>query len=462
MTNRERWDALAAEHPEDFEWFDGTPYPVISGGGPSGKSTTTVVTNVPPKTDEEIALLRKQNEFLDLQLTETRRQSKVLEEAFPAQVDLLRAQTAAATAFAQAQKIQLEAVTPLLGEQAAFQRESIDLARRSAKLQEELTTRALAEIEGTPEEREIRKLSNERALAILRGEAPPLLPGQRERIEEVFGRAKEEAESGLRTFGENLAAERGMRLTDSPIGGELLRQGRELARDLSSAKARAELDVGQAQQVFSESVRQFQENLRQRGIENRMALTGRNVPLMSLPLPGASPVFSTGLPLAGFEALTPAIGQMAQERIAGATQTTRGRTSTTPGILDYVKLLTSAAGGLAAAGAFSSATLKRDIDPLDVDEYERARRTVRELPIVRYRYKHEDDSRPAPHIGPLAETLPDEVREGKLRVNLLDLTGLTLAAVKGVDRRMDRIEARLPVERTERRTARLPVPARAA
>ena len=259
-----------------------------------------------------------------------------------------------------------------------------------------------------------------------------------------------------------------MRVTDSPIGGELLRQGRELAASLAASKAGAELNVGQAQEVFAEGVRQFQANLRQQAFQNRLALTGSaaQAPLLSpslaqLPTPQMAPVFASGLPLAGFEAITPQAGLFAQERIAGAPTVSRTRASTWPGTLEYIKAFSGVAAAGIGALAMSSATLKKDLRPLDPeefraaggarvldmsrdDEYEKARKTMRGLPIARYRYKWEPDTR-TPHIGVIAEMSPDEIREGPLRINLMDVAGLTLAAVKGVDRRIDRLEAHLPV-----------------
>ncbi len=431
------------------QWWigaDGTRLFAIGGGGSQGK--TTVVNQVPPKTAEEIELIRKQNQILDIQISELRRQNEALEAIFPEQKKLLAAQTEAAIVGAEAQKLQISQISelareqlPLLKEQTALAREQIAIQRKTSGLQEQLTTQALTELQGTPEEREIRRLSNERALAILRGEAPALMPGQRERIEEVFGRAGQEAQAGLRSFGEELATSRGMRVTDTPIGGELLRQGRELASSLGAAKARAELDVGQAGQVFTESVRQFQEGLRQRGIENRLALTGRGggaagLPLAQIPIgQGMSPIFSTvtaGQTMAGAQGL---LNNLTADRLAQSTQTTR--TQNWPGVLDYVRAAASIVGAV-----WSSARLKTDIEPYDPDEYDRALAKIRATPITRWRYKWESPTR-RPHTGPILELAPEDIREDALHINLLDYTGLLHAAVKAVDRKVDRFAAQL-------------------
>ena len=427
----------------DGQWWigaDGTRLFAICGGGSSGK--TTVVNQVPPKTSEEIELIRKQNQILDIQIGELRRQNEALEAIFPEQKRLLAAQTEAAIVGAQAQKLQIEQISEMAREQLPLLREQTLLARKQVALQEQLTTRALAELEGTPEEREIRRLSNERALAILRGEQPPLLPGQRERIEEVFGRAGEEAQAGLRTFGEELATSRGMRVTDTPIGGELLRQGRELASSLGAAKARAELDVGQSGQQFTEAVRQFQEGLRQRGIENRLALTGRaagGLPLAQIPMgQGMSPIFSTvtaGQTMAGAQGL---LNNLTADRLAQSSQVTR--TQQFPGVLDYIRAAASVVGAV-----YSSARLKTDIKPYDPDEYDRALAKIRATPITQWRYKWEPSTR-RPHTGPILELAPEDIREDALRINLLDYTGLLHAAVTAVDRKVDRFAAQLAAQ----------------
>jgi hypothetical protein len=126
--------------------------------------------------------------------------------------------------------------------------------------------------------------------------------------------------------------------------------------------------------------------------------------------------------------------------------------------MDYLKVVASLASSAAAA---SSATLKKNINPLDRDEYDAALDKVRALPIARWLYKHEPDSR-TPHIGVIAELSPDEIRDGPLHVNLMDMAGLTLASVKGLDRKVTRLEARLPVRGASTTGLRLPIPERAA
>ena len=402
-------------------WF-GHPIFLCDCGKGGGSSQTVVQTVIPPKSEEELGLLRKQNELLDIQISEVKRQNDALASVFPAQTELLKQQTNLAIQLVESQKRQVATEAEL------------------APLQKQLVTEALEQLKETPAQKEIREVSEKRSLAILKGEAPPLAPGQQERIEKVFARAEEEAQASLRQFGEELAGARGLRLTDTPIGAELLEQGKDLASGLAAAKARTELDVGSAQQQFDETVAQFQQNLRQRAVENRLALIGRTASLPGLS-PGG-PMFGTGSAGSLFTAINPLIDTLARERFAGATRTESGRTRG-PGF-DFAQagVTLGAAGLIGAGGFFSSRKYKRAIAPLNVDEHERALRRITETPIYRYRYKWEPDQGP-PHIGPILETAPAEISDDGETVNLLDYAGLQHAAMKGLHKRVRREEAAL-------------------
>jgi hypothetical protein len=430
----------------------GTAVRAISGGGGSGGGKTTVTNMVPPKTKEEIELIGKQNEILDIQISELKRQNEALTAVFPDQVRLLKAQTEAAVFSAEAQK--------------------------------ELFAAAMDEVRGTPEEQEIRTLSNQRALALLKGETPPLLPGQQERIDKIFGAAREEATGELTRFGEDLATSRGMRVTDSPIGNELLRQKRTLEQNLAAGKAGAELDVGHAQQVFGESVRQFQEQLRLKGFENRLALTGRSAG-GGLPVNTMAPAFasSTGSQaLAGSQGL---LGQLSADRLGQASQTSRsfgdpsapGRAAVTGGVggaasgamLGGMYTSWSGPGMLIGAGVgalvgglggyygASSATLKKNILPFDRDEYDQALDKLKATPITTWRYKWDADDRQK-RTGVLLELAPDEIKEDRLRLDMVSYAGMLHAGLKAVDRRVPRMEG-LPIGAKSRGAHALPVKA---
>lgn len=437
---------------------DGTRLRAISGGGGGGKTTVVNQTNVPPRTPEETELLREQlnatktqNQLFQVQIEEVKKQNAEFEKLLPAQRELFAAQTGALTSLARVQEQQFEAQARLLPVQE----------RQVALLEAALTE--------TPTQTKIREASEARALAFLEGRTPPLSAGQTERLDTLFGTQREEGQEEIRRFAEELAGQRGLNLSDTPIGGEALRATERLERGLRGARAAAEIDITQAETLFSEQTRQFQAGLSQQAFMNRLALTGA-APGGNLPPSfggrGALPLSSTGGMLGPADS-TGLLNVLTQERIASAP--TRSTSRYTPGFFDYFSTvlgaLGGAAGGFAGAAAASSITLKKDVLPLDMDEfaqaatrrgrvldmepadeYEKARQTVRGLPIARWRYKHEPETR-TPHIGVIAELSPDEIREGPLKINLMDLAGLTLAAVKGVDRRVDRLERRgLPVE----------------
>lgn len=379
----------------------------LSGG--KGETTTVTQTAIPEKSPEELSLLKKQNDLLEIQLQEVKRQNDALAEVFPQQKELLKAQTSAALS-------------------------QVELFRSSMKLLEE-----------TPAQKEIRELSEQRAIATLKGEAPPLSPQQEKQIEGLYGAAETAGQRGIRQFAEELAASRGLRLTDTPIGAEVLTKEREFQEALQGAKAGAKLNVGQSQQVFTENVRQFQEGLRQTAFQNRLALVGRS----------ATPTFATGLAGTSAAQISPLLSTLSQERIAGATktQTESGGGTDLAGIGSLLGGAGSALSGLVAAGpalgsagsavmsllpliGFSSAKFKRDILPLDRDEYDRALARVRETPITRYRYKWEANRGPK-HIGPILELAPPEITDDGETVNLLDYAGLQHAALKAVDRKVE-------------------------
>lgn len=400
---------------------------LCGGGGGGGTTKVTSTTVIPPKTPEELALLGKQNELLDIQLSELRRQNDLLTDTFPEQKALFQAQTEAATSFAQMQKLSLAALPGQLA------------------LQTELQQKALKALELTPDQEEIQKLSDQRALATLRGEPIPISQAQQAQLDTIYGAAQSQGEADIRRFGEDLAASRGLRLTDAPIGAEVLRQQRDLTTQLKGAKASATLNLGLGQQAFDESVRQFQSGLRLAADQNRLALLGRvqsGGPGTTLPYPGQSPAISTNDSINAFSAITPLINSMTGERVAGATRTEKSTFTTDPGAFGYVKALLGAIGGAAGSVAASSARFKKDIVPLDRDEYRGALRKLRETPVTRWRYTWEaDDGRP--HVGPILEMSPSEIKASDTHLDLLSYSGMLHAGLKGLDRDVEELRATL-------------------
>lgn len=426
---------------EGGEWVgsDGTRLRAIAGGKSGGKTTTVVQTNIPPPSAEEKALLSKQNELLGIQIEEIKRQNEAFASIFPEQRKFLEASTRAATAAVEAQQRALERTERI--------------AEKQTGLLEEL----VASTRETPTQQEIRELSEQHLLALLKGEEPPISEAKRRNIEEAFGAARELGTQDIIDVVTRSATERGLRPTDTPIQEITAREAGRLSTALRGAEAEAKLGLTSAAEAFTNAVQQFSQNLQQRAFQNRLSLTGTvGGQSIGLPLAGIPPL-ATGLPGQVAGSISPLVDALGRQRVAGATrsETVQSSQSLLPNLISAGATL---GGGLGSALILaSSATLKRDILPLDRDEYDRALAKVRETPVTRWRYRWERNDDRAPHIGPIAELSPEEIREDRLRVNVLDYAGLLHAALKAVDRKVERLEARLPV-----RPATLPVGRRAA
>ena len=186
---------------------------------------------------------------------------------------------------------------------------------------------------GTPSsiEQELSQLDLERIRA--GGKATP---EEISMIDQATGAALEAGESDISSFAqsqlgllrEELAPQRGLRPTDSPIldrGGdvikEAIRQQGQLATSLRGANAQARLQFplqrGQAIGGQSLALQQFQQSLREQAVRNRMALTGQAAQL--------------GLGIAGM--FNPAALQniFSQERQTGKDTTETGHGAGGPG-----------------------------------------------------------------------------------------------------------------------------------
>lgn len=401
---------------------------------------------------EERALLDAQTKLVNLQFADLKRQSDLNAKLFPQQKLLAEQQLAFALEMFPKQKALIEQM--------------------------------LADATPSETDLEIQRLSDERALAALRGEPLPLSPGQQAQLDTIYGNAQQQGEQDLRRFAEELAAARGMHLTDAPIGAEVLRQQRDLTTNLETAKAQAQLDFGQSQQVFGEGVRQFQAGLQQQALQNRLSLAagastvpGTN-PVNAAPL--ISSVGGTMQTLAGNRQAAAQYGlglaqlqqqnyqfqqgliesaadralraQIAQYQYGGQ-QPYSGPSALVTGLTAAAPVIAS--GINAAATYYSTARLKHDFDPLDPEEfaaaaearglplgdaYDAALQSLRETPITRYRYTWEGPET-RPHIGPVLEMAPPELTDDGWHLRLQDYVGLQHAGLKALDRRLSRVEA---------------------
>lgn len=372
----------------------------MSGG--AGSSTTVV--NVPGPTEQETQLTERQIELAEAQLTEIRRQSALQQEL-------------------------QEQLAPLQAAQAAEAERAFAEAERLAPAREELLNLALEDIRrggaATPEE--IRLIEEAGAAALAGGETD-------------IERFETEALTALR---EELAPSLGLRPTDQPIverGGriaaEALRQKGQLGTAIQQAGATARLNfplarsqliqagVG-AQQTLQESIRQFQEQLRTQAFVNRLNLTGQTAG------------FGLGLATGIRPNIAATQNVLAQSRLGAAGSFTR---TSGPGFGfgDVFSGIGAAGGllsGLGAVGAFSSKHLKTRKAPIDEEQV--AERII-DLPVEEWSYIDDEETR---HVGPYAEDFTETFGLGdSVTINLLDLAGVTLAAVKGLGRKMKRLE----------------------
>jgi hypothetical protein len=447
------------------QFFAPTPTtPTRSSGGGGTEFPVFEFPEFPGPSAEETKMLEVQTQLIQLQMEDLRRQNTLNATLFP-----LQSQLAAA---------QLKYATQVFPKQAAM----IDQLIRDAQ--------------PSTASKEIARLSEERALAALRGEPLPLSAAQTAQLDTIYGEAQRQGTADLRQFAEEMAASRGMAITDSPIGDVSLREASNLFQGLQASRAQATLDMGQSQQAFGEGVRQFQEGLKQQALQNRLALASGAANQPTLSAVNAAPLIGSfqgslatqaqsraseaqyglgqaqyGLGLAGLqfnqEQLMQQMNQanldrISRERIAGMAYpgtALAGPNSTINNVATWAPVAAAgltAAGQIFGPGGYSTARVKKDITPLDaaefkaavqakglpLDAYDDALTALRDTPITRWRYTWEPDDS-LPHIGPILELSPPELSRDGLRVDLLDYAGLTHAGLKALDRQVQRLEAKV-------------------
>lgn len=175
------------------------------------------------------------------------------------------------------QSVQLPAASPAEEE---LRKLNLQLAQRQVKMLDEEDVRLKAD-ETDPQrlrEKEIQEIASQRTLARLKGEEPVLAPAEQQMLDTIYGTATRQGDEDLLGFGRQMAASRGLNLTDSPIGNELVRQRARFGETLGAEKARSSLDLGSAAADFNARLSEFQEGLRQRAFQNRLALAGFQAP----------------------------------------------------------------------------------------------------------------------------------------------------------------------------------------
>jgi len=367
----------------------------MSDGG--GTSTTVVQPSGPTK--EELELTRKQIELSEFQLEE------------------LRAQRESQAQFA-------EDIGPLLDLQFEQAKLALEQQAQLAPVQEELLQLALEDLRrgGAASPEQIRLIEEAGGAALSRGE---------------FDINRFQTE-GLTSLREELAPALGLRPSDTPIldrgsrvAAEALRQKGQLSQGVRGAEATARLNFPLAQsqllqssalgqQQLQEAIRQFQSQLSQQAFANRLAST--------------STLGGLGLGLAGIP--QPQFPNFQQ----GFTQTT-----TSPGTGFGLTQAAQLAGGvgsvLAGIGSLTGSSRKMKHDKRPVDD-ELVLEKVSELPVEMWSYNPGLDEPGARHIGTYAEDFRDSfgLGDGKM-LNLVDTTGVTMSAIKALDRKVKRLEA---------------------
>ncbi len=140
------------------------------------------------------------------------------------------------------------------------------------------------------QDKQIQDLGKQYVLNALQGKPPELSPEQKSLLDTTYGAAQTSGQQEIDRYARELAGSRGLALSDSPVAREALLQTGNLQTQLQGSKAAAQLNMPQQQQIFGESVRQFQEQLKQNAIANRMAI--------------AAQAGNTGLGMAGYRANT--------------------------------------------------------------------------------------------------------------------------------------------------------------
>jgi hypothetical protein len=178
------------------------------------------------------------------------------------------------------------------------------------------------------------------------------------------------------------------------------------------------LNVGQSQQLFSQALREFQNNLAQQALANRASI--------------------------GESFAQTALG-LGRERMAQTTTTQKTSGGGGLGgsfISGGLGMIGALGGGLLGnPGLFgSSRKFKEDIDPLKSKEYKRILDKLDEMPNYRWKYKRLFGD-PRRHIGPVTEESPIEIvtDDGKAIV-IQDAIGFMMAAMKGLSKKIKELE----------------------
>ena len=399
-----------------------------------GKSTTTVVVPPPPEpSKEEVRQNQLTNQLLELNISS---QGFDIVEG-PDGPRIVERQL---TPDQIAQKTQDETRDRELQDRLFQELEG--LGERDQEFEDRIT--ALLDPELTDRQRQIQDLAEQRQLEELSGQ-----PSERtkELVGETFESARTMGEEDIQRFATELAGSRGFERTDSPVAQEAFKAQRDLTTGLRSAEAGALLDVGQRNQLFGQSLREFQSGLDFNRFSQTLSAGGfvQGRSLNSLNSILAIQDFQNSLRQ-----------QATQNRlnIGGVASNLAGQTGNLRLAGFQPQLVTKKSGGFniggvaqgigAAAGGFivSSTIFKDNLEALETGDYQDILDSLERTPVYRWTYKPEfnDERR---HIGPITEQAPKEiVTEDGMAVVPIDYLGFMMAALKGLQEKVNNLEAK--------------------
>ena len=213
------------------------------GGGGSSSTTTTVF---PPPTAQEL-------QAQQLAVDQTQLQTKILLEA-KALSDPL-------------------AAMEVLG---VYPDNPYEFLNKSGSEYQSIDSRALRDklLAAAAEQKQTKELNDivqKQLIGRLTGNIT-LTPAEQKLLDDLYASSFATGKENLQQFGNELANQRGLRPGDSPVGNELVREFGRLQLGLGSAKAASTLDLTQANKLFDESVREFQQGLSQQQFQNLIGL----------------------------------------------------------------------------------------------------------------------------------------------------------------------------------------------
>lgn len=174
-----------------------------------------------------------------------------------------------------------------------------------------------------------------------RGEIPVISDAERAQIDAMYAPIAARGNEDILRMAHDLAASRGLSPSDSPIGDATLQEARKFQEALSGQKAQAYMTRGQYSDQFNQGLANFQNQLRQQAMQNRLSF-------------GAA-----GSPTAGLQ------NQMFGQRLSQAGQSYAGSsygTQWNAGI-DLNKILGAALGAAAGGGCWIAAAIYGDGTP---------------------------------------------------------------------------------------------------